>query len=433
MRINLLTAGTRGDVQPAIALGLGLKKAGFTVQLVAFEEFRALAGAYGLDFFPLRGNVKALMDPSLTGLVDSGAAVFRIMPELLKLFREVFMQMTADFWQASQGCDLLISNTATAMPAAALAEKLEIPHIETSVFPGWPTRAFPSIFWPWPGSIVSKGKGPLAAIRGAFNRSTYAPTSWLVTLGMSPVIKRCRTEILDLPPRSPHRDKRSEKPTVPALAGFSEVVLPRPADWGEHIRITGYWFLDTPSYAPPPDLRAFLEAGAPPVYVGFGSMPSHNPEKVVALVRQALALSGQRGILLTGQGAMGGGMEQQEHNESVYFVDSIPHDWLLPQVAAIVHHGGAGTTAAGIRAGIPGVLIPILGDQLFWGQRVADLGVGTRPIPRKKLTAERLAAAIHQAVTDPGMRQRVAALGEKIRAEDGVGQAVRVISQYLGV
>jgi len=433
MRINLLTASTRGDVQPAIALGVGLKKAGFTVQLVAFEEFRALAEAYEIDFFPLRASVQEMMKPSLTGLVDSGAAVFRIVPELLKLFRELYLQMTADLWQASQGCDLLISHAATAMPAAALAEKLEIPHIETSVFPGWPTRSFPSIFWPWPPGVETKENNLFTVVKGWFNLSTYAPTNWLVTLGLQPVIKRCRTEILNLPARSPHQSKQSEKPIVPALAGFSEQVLPRPPDWGENVHVTGYWFLDTPAYAPPPALQAFLETGPPPVYIGFGSMPSQNPEQVTALVMKALTLSDQRGIILTGQGPMGCGMAQQDNNGSLYFVDSVPHDWLLPQVSAVVHHGGAGTTAAGIRAGIPSVLVPILGDQLFWGQRVVDLGVGVRPIPRKKLTAECLAAAIHQAVSDPVMRQRAAALSEKIRAEDGVGQAVKIIRQYLGV
>jgi UDP:flavonoid glycosyltransferase YjiC (YdhE family) len=433
MRINLLAAGTRGDVQPAIALGLGLKKAGFTVQLVAFEEFRPLAGMVGLDFFPLQSRVQELMKPSLTGMVDSGTAAFGILPVLLKLFRELFLQMTVDFLRASQEGDVLISNAATAMPAAAVAEKLDVPHIETSVFPGWPTRAFPSIFWPRPASMESGEKSLRAAARGMFNLSTYVPMGWFVRLGFRPVIKHCRTEILNLPPRAPRQSKRAEKPIPPVLAGFSEHVLPRPADWGENIRVTGYWSLDTPAYTPPPALQAFLECGLPPVYVGFGSMPSRDPEQVATLVTRALTLAGQRGIILTGQGPMGCGMTQQGGNESVYFVDSIPHDWLLPRVAAVVHHGGAGTTAAGIRAGVPSVLIPILGDQLFWSQRVADLGVGVRPIPRKNLTAERLAAAIHQVVNDSFMRQRAAALGKKIRAEDGVGQAVRVICQYLRV
>lgn len=433
MRINLLTAGTRGDVQPAIALGLGLKNAGFTVQMVAFEEFRALTGEHELDFFPLRASVQELAKSSLVGLAGSGAAVFRAVPELIKLFRELFLQMTADFWQASQDADILISNTATAMSGAAVAEKLKIHHIQTSVYPDWPTRAFPSIFWPWPAAMQTEEKNLLAALKGIFNLSTYVPAGWLFSLGLQPVIERCRAEILNLPARSSRRNRQSAKPSTPVLAGFSEHVVPRPADWEERIHITGCWFLDHPAYTPPPSLQAFLESGPPPVYVGFGSMPSQNPEQVAALVVQALTMAGQRGIILTGKGAMGKGMAQQDNNESVYFVDSIPHDWLLPRVAAVVHHGGAGTTAAGIRAGIPGVLIPILGDQLFWGQRVADLGIGAGPIPRKKLTAERLAAAVHQAVTDPVMRRRAATLGEKIRAEDGVGQAVRIICQQVGI
>lgn len=303
MRINLLTAGTRGDVQPAIALGLELKNAGYTVQMVAFEEFGALARGHGLDFFPLRARVQELAKPSLVGLAGSGAAVFRTVPELIKLFRELFLLMTADFWQASQESDVLISNTATAMSAAAVAEKLKIHHIQTSVFPDWPTRAFPSIFWPWPAAMQTGEKNLLAALKGAFNLSTYVLTGLLFTLGLQPMIERCRTEILNLPARSSRRNRQSAKPSTPVLAGFSEHVVPRPADWEENIRITGYWFLDTTVYTPPPSLQAFLESGPPPVYVGFGSMPSQDPEQVTALVVQALTLAGQRGIILTGKGA----------------------------------------------------------------------------------------------------------------------------------
>ena len=143
-------------------------------------------------------------------------------------------------------------------------------------------------------------------------------------------------------------------------------------------------------------------------------------------------MSAQRGILLTGQGVLGCGMTQRPSTHPVYFVDSIPHDWLLPRMAAVVHHGGAGTTAAGIRAGIPSILVPIGADQRLWAYRVKALGIGPSPIPRSRLTAERLANAITQAVTDQAMRQRAAALGEKARAEDGVGKAVRIICQYMG-
>jgi UDP:flavonoid glycosyltransferase YjiC (YdhE family) len=162
-------------------------------------------------------------------------------------------------------------------------------------------------------------------------------------------------------------------------------------------------------------------------------MPNQNPEKVTEMVIQALAMADQRGILLTGHETLGYGMAQKSSKSSVYFIESIPHDWLLPRSVAVVHHGGAGTTAAGIRAGLPSVLIPIGADQRLWAYRVEALGIGPIAIPRSRLTTERLAKAITQAVADQGMRQRAAALGEKIRKEDGVGEAVQIIRQFLGV
>jgi UDP:flavonoid glycosyltransferase YjiC (YdhE family) len=409
-----------------MALGVGLKKAGFEVQLVAFDEFRSLVGAYGLEFSPLSASVQELLNLGARKKIFSGVTFL----ELMQLFRNMFSMMFTDFRQVSQGSDLLISNAATAMAVDAVAEKLQIPHIETSVFPGWPTRAFPSFFGPWPPSLGAQSSGLVGTFKGAINWFSYKPVSWAIALGLRPIIERCRKEILELPA------KKSEQPNTkpaPILAGFSEHVIPRPPEWAENIQVTGYWVLDTPSFEPPPDLQSFLDAGKPPVYIGFGSMPSQNPEQVTDMVTKALSLSGQRGILLTGQGAMGRGMAQRVSNESVYFVEFIPHDWLLPRTAAVIHHGGAGTTAAGIRAGIPSILIPIGADQRLWAYRVETLGVGPRPIPRTRLTAERLANAITEAVTDQGMRQRAAALGEKIRAEDGVTEAVQIIRQYVGL
>jgi UDP:flavonoid glycosyltransferase YjiC (YdhE family) len=426
MRINLLIVGTRGDVQPALALGMGLKRAGFAVQLVTFEEFRSLVGAYGLNFVPLSGNIQELLNPGAGKEVFSATSFF----ELLKLFQKTYARLFTDFWQVSQGCDLLISNAATTMAVDAVAEKLQIPHIETSVFPGLPTHAFPSFFGPWPPGLGAQSNGLAGQLKGAINWFSYKPVNWAISLWLRPIIERCRRDILGLPARKSEQPGR--KPP-PILTGFSQYVLPRPPDWPENVHITGYWYLDTPAFEPPPALQAFLAAGAPPVYVGFGSMPSQNPEQVTDMVIQALAMAGQRGILLTGRGLLGRGMVQRSATHPVYFVESIPHDWLLPRTAAVVHHGGAGTTAAGIRAGVPSILVPIGADQRLWAYRVESLGVGPHPIPRSRLTAERLAYAITQAVTDPALRQRAAALGEKIRAEDGVGEAVRIICRYMGV
>ncbi|OGN93936.1 MAG: hypothetical protein A2Z71_08090 [Chloroflexi bacterium RBG_13_50_21] len=424
MRVNLLIIGTRGDVQPAVALGMGLKKAGFDVWLGAFGEFRSLAEAYGLGFIPLSGNVPELLKQGAGKKTFTGTAFF----ELLKLFQKMFSTMFTEFWQVSQGCDLLISNAATTMVVEPVAEKLYIPHIETSIFPGLPTRAFPSFFGPWPPSLGAPSRGLVGQMKGALNWFSYKPVNWAVALGVRPIIERCRRDILGLPARKPQQTGR---PITPILSGFSQHVLPRPVEWGEHLHITGYWYLDTPDFEPLPDLQAFLEAGTPPVYIGFGSMPSENPEQVTEMMIQALALSGQRGILFTGRGPLGRGMAQQSSTQPVYFVESIPHDWLLPRTAAVVHHGGAGTTAAGIRAGIPSILIPIGADQRLWAYRVKALGVGPAPIPRSRLSAERLAKAITRAAGDPAMRQRAVDLREKVRAEDGVGEAVRIICQYM--
>jgi UDP:flavonoid glycosyltransferase YjiC (YdhE family) len=213
----------------------------------------------------------------------------------------------------------------------------------------------------------------------------------------------------------------------PLFGSYSPIISPKPPDWGDNIHVNGYWFLDpAPDWQPSAQLINFLEAGAPPVYIGFGSMANRAPQKMAQLVQEALELSGQRGIFAAGWG----GFDNAHLPDKIFALDSVPHAWLFPRMAAVVHHGGAGTTAAGFRAGVPSVLVPYLGDQPFWAKRVTELGVGPQPIPRRKLTAERLAAAISTATTDQNMRAHAAALGECIRAEDGVARTIEIIEGF---
>jgi UDP:flavonoid glycosyltransferase YjiC (YdhE family) len=213
---------------------------------------------------------------------------------------------------------------------------------------------------------------------------------------------------------------------LPWLYGFSAHVLPRPADWDQDQHITGYWFLDPPpGWAPDTDLQRFLDSGPPPVYVGFGSMSHVGRNRQTGLALRALALSGQRGVLLTN----GDSPARQAVPPSVYCVADVPHAWLFPRLAAMVHHGGAGTTGAGLRAGVPAIVTPFAADQPAWAERVARLGVGLRLPGIRQLTAEKLGEAIHQAVTDSELRARAATLGEKIRCEDGVVRAVEIIER----
>jgi UDP:flavonoid glycosyltransferase YjiC (YdhE family) len=192
--------------------------------------------------------------------------------------------------------------------------------------------------------------------------------------------------------------------------------------------VTGYWFLEQPaSWQPPAALVDFLASGPPPVYVGFGSMSNQNAQEVAQLVVNALSQVEARGILLSGWG----GLSELQESDTIYSLDFAPHDWLFPQMALVIHHGGAGTVATSLCAGVPMVVVPFLPDQLFWGQRIHELGAGPQPIMRQELTVERLVETIRTTIRDPEMKLRARTLGQRIRAEDGVTRAVNVIHNYL--
>jgi UDP:flavonoid glycosyltransferase YjiC (YdhE family) len=209
---------------------------------------------------------------------------------------------------------------------------------------------------------------------------------------------------------------------------YSPAVAPKPPDWSESAHVTGYWFLDHPlDWQPPADLLHFLESGPSPIYLGFGSMITRKPEETTRITLDALRQAGHRGVIATGWGAL----SQSDLPDEVFLIESVPHDWLFPRMAAVVHHGGAGTTGAGLRAGVPSIVVPFGGDQPFWARRVKALGAGPDPIPRKRLTADRLAHAIRIAVADEPMRKRATELGATIRAEDGVGNALKIFNQTM--
>jgi UDP:flavonoid glycosyltransferase YjiC (YdhE family) len=174
-------------------------------------------------------------------------------------------------------------------------------------------------------------------------------------------------------------------------------------------------------------LLAFLESGPAPVYIGFGSMASSDPRATAIIALEALRATGQRGVLFKGWG----GLQPEDLPPDVFMIGSTPHSWLFPRMSAIVHHGGAGTTGAGLAAGVPSIVVPFFADQPFWGQRVYDLRVGPPPISRRRLTAENLSAAIRMVVDDQALRRRAADLGTRIRAEDGVGAAVQLIERAV--
>jgi sterol 3beta-glucosyltransferase len=299
-----------------------------------------------------------------------------------------------------------------------VAEKLRIPAIMSLPLPFYtPTSEFPVPFF--------------ADIRlGAwFNRFSYRLMG--LSSGMyGGTVNDFRRKTLDLPPIARFSDllRRGDGRPVPILYPYSPQVLPIPRDFPPHVHVTGYWFLDQAAgWQPALELTQFLAAGPPPVYIGFGSMGARQAEKRTRIVLDALGKSGQRGVLVRGWG----GLKADDLPQNVLMVDTVPHDWLFPRVAAVVHHGGAGTTAAGLRAGRPTIICPFIADQPFWGKLVYQRGVGPAPIPQGRLTVDGLAAAIRTAVRDQTMIRRAAELGEKIRAEDGVARAVEIIGATI--
>jgi sterol 3beta-glucosyltransferase len=416
MRIAVFGLGSQGDVQPYVALAKGLKEAGHTVRLVTNENFQKLVDSQGLEFYPVSGNVQEVVEsPEMRSLLEKGNFL-AINAYTAKIIQRVAIDWAKEGLAACQGMDLLIAGVGGQYVARALSEKLQIPLLQAYVFPFTPTKAFPGVVFPQ----------SIAKLGGAVNRLSHHLMRQMMWQGFRKADQLAREQVFDLP-AAPFfgSDNLSQVRQYPTLYGFSPSVIPKPADW-HNTEVTGYWFLDAATdWVPPANLTAFLQDGSPPVYIGFGSMGSRKPEETADLVVQALARTRQRAILFSGWG----GLSKADLPETVFITESVPHSWLFSQVAAVVHHGGAGTTAAGLRAGVPSIVIPFFGDQLFWGQRVAALGVGTEPIPRKKLTVERLAQAIRQAVTDQSMLRRAADVGAKIRAEDGIANAVTIIER----
>jgi sterol 3beta-glucosyltransferase len=418
MKIALFAMGSQGDVQPYIALGVGLQRAGHDIRLLTHENYEQGVKAHGLEFRAMHGNVQEIIESEkMRALLEKGNFL-AITAYTAEETKKASVLWARDALDACRDVDLIVSGVGGLFTALGVAEKLGLPILQAYVFPFTPTTAFP-------GAVFPKS---VAKLGGGANRLSHELLRQIMWQGSRAGDVLARKQILELPPApffGPYGSKRLNQ--FPALYGFSPSVIPPPQDWNNS-NITGYWFLDaSEDWTPPPALEAFLGSGAPPVYVGFGSMGSRDPEGTAATVLEALARTKGRAILQSGWG----GLRADNVPENVFVTGSVPHSWLFPKVAAVVHHGGAGTTAAGLRAGVPTTVVPFFGDQPFWGERVHDLGVGTAPIPRKQLTVEALAKAIQESVGDSRMRDKAAELGAKIRAEDGIGNAAHHIAQIF--
>jgi UDP:flavonoid glycosyltransferase YjiC (YdhE family) len=417
LRIAILAIGSRGDVLPYALLGRALVQRGHRVCLAALENEAPLAAAYGLAFHPLPGDGREIMGTQGgVALAESGRSVLRAWRAIMRSFGAAARSYTRAL-SALGPTDAILTQLPGALFAVDLAEERGLSLLMAAVMPLTRTRAFPMMAFPSPSIPV-----PL------YNMLTYRIAEQLLWQAFRHTVNRWRRQELGLAPWPLHGYYRQlESRGVPVLNGFSAHVVARPPDWGEHVHITGYWLPGEEAWEPPSALLRFLEAGPPPLFVGFGSMPLRDPQRVTDIVLEALHLTGQRALL----GAGWGGLRGHNLPETVLQVDYVPYSWLFPRVAAVVHHGGSGTTGMGLRAGVPSVVVPFVFDQFFWGRRIAELGVGPLPVPYRQLSAERLATAIDASVSDAPMRERAEVLGAQIQKEDGIANAVRLIERYL--
>ena len=418
MKITIIAIGSRGDVQPLLALGLGLKSKGHDVAIATHALFEDVVHSNGLGFFLIKADPKKTLE-SRDGqeALKNGSNPIRSWIDFSRMVRPSFIQTGLDCLNACEGSDLIVYSPFSTFFALHVAEKLNIPGVAAYLAPAHPTTQIPSFLSP---TQVNLGR--------TLNLLSWKIHELMIWFPYRAMINELRMKHLGLPPlgMTTFQSRRREESLV--LYGISPSVFPKPPDWAEKIKVTGYWFLEKEAgWDPPAELLEFLSWGKPPVYVGFGSMTLHDPQSVTAMVLKALKHSNQRGVLLNGWGRLGG----TDLPDSVIKIDSAPHGWLFPRMAAVVHHGGAGTTASVLRAGKPSVIVPFFVDQPFWGRRVFELGAGTKPIPFKKLTVEGLASSINIAVNSADIQSRVTELSEKIQDENGVAYAVEQVENLL--
>lgn len=443
LNIVIQVVGSRGDVQPFVALGKVLKDTyGHRVRLATHPNFKDFIQESGLEFFSIGGDPSRLMafmvkNPSL-------------MPGFRTLLSGEIGQRRRDVAEYIQGCwrscyeagdgmghgatdddlsepaarpfvaDCIIANP----PSFAhihCAEKLGIPLHIMFTMPYSPTQEFPHPL----ANIQSSNADPQLT-----NYISYIMIEVLSWQGLGDIINRFRAKCLGLDPVSliwaPGMLQRLE---IPHTYCWSPALIPKPKDWGPHVSISGFYFLNLASnYTPTPDLQAFLDAGPSPVYIGFGSIVLDDPDAMTELIFEVVRKTGHRVLLSKGWGGMGA--DRPHIPDGVFMLGNVPHDWLFEHVSCIVHHGGAGTTAAGIAAGRPTVVVPFFGDQPFWGAMVARAGAGPDPIPHKQLTADKLADAVDFCLK-PESLERAKELASKIAAERGSDMGAQSFHQHL--
>ncbi|GAB2475177.1 glycosyltransferase [Promicromonospora xylanilytica] len=426
MKALIMTLGTRGDVQPFVALARALGAAGHDAVLCAPHRFAGFVTGNGVTFAGVDdGPMRQLDSPAGAGQAFAGGVRTRL--RQIREMPSTFHQVLADSWQvaahgAGAGADVVVHN-GQILAGQHVAEALGIPAVLGLPLPMYvPTREFP-----WPGQSLPFG------LPGPLNRATFGGMR-LPAAMFGRVLDRWRRDELGLPARPGRHDPtvRPDGGAATVLHAYSPSVLPRPADWPAEADVTGYWFLP-PEPALPADVERFLADGPAPLFAGFGSMSGTDPRASTRAVVEAAALTGHRLVLATAWG----GLDHEAANDAaaergveLVVVGDVDYQRLFPRMAAIVHHGGAGTTGTAFMAGRPQVVCPFVADQPFWGRVASARGVAPEPLHQRGLTASRLADRVAEACA-PATTSAAAGLGERIAQERGPDRAVALVERAV--
>jgi sterol 3beta-glucosyltransferase len=419
MRIAVLAVGTRGDVQPLVALAAGLQAAGHDVTLATGTAFARQAHGAKLSFVPLEGDPNDLLaSVQAEAWRSAGHDPLNVARHLARLVAPLADELLEDAWSACADAEVIVWTPRTPVGYHA-AEALGVPGLLAGLQPLTPTAEFPCpplASLPLPGFLArayNRG-GSLIAEQGAWLLFRSMALRWRRRLGLpAPGL------------RSPGAKMRAQG--APILYGFSPRVVPKPADWGKQVRLTGYWVLPAAGWEAPPALHRFLAAGSAPIGITFGNAAGEVANRAVEVALEALTFSGERAVVI------GGDLDRIPARllELVFPLADAPHEWLFPRLSMVVHHGGAGTTAAALRAGVPSVVLPFFADQPFWGRRVHRLRAGPRPVPAHRASPADLVVAFDRALHDPTIRAHASLAGRLLRAEDGVAEGVRALEEAV--
>lgn len=422
-KFTLLTIGSRGDVQPYLALAKGLQEEGHDVTIATHSEFKEWIEGHNVKFREIAGNPTELM----ALMVRHGSMSVTFIKEASSKFRSWITELLSSSWDACQGTDILIESP-SAMGGVHIAEALGIPYMRAFTMPWTRTRAYPHAF-----IVPDQKKG------GSYNYLTHVMFETLFWKGISGQVNRWRQNELGLPRTSLLKLQQTK---IPFLYNISPSIFSPSVDFPDWVKVTGYWFLNEggSNFNPPPELLEFLslakENGKKVVYIGFGSIVVKNAKSLTKAIVEAVQEADIYCILNKGWSDRLLDSDDKAEKEKpeidlppeVFNSGAVPHDWLFPRIDAAVHHGGSGTTGATLRAGLPTIIKPFFGDQFFYASRVEQMGVG---LSLKKLNSKSLTKALNTVTSDFKMIEKCRSISERINHEDGVSAALEAIYSEL--